>query len=89
MVRMINMDNNKAYKECGDNHLLVYNEVVRDGINVEYRSVGLCSLCGSVVELFDGSAQTVIRYTIPCLIGSMKDLSMTSSRTPNCGNVNS
>jgi len=45
------MNNDKVCKECGDNHLLVYNKVVRDGINVEYRSVCLCTLCGSVVEL--------------------------------------
>ncbi len=45
------MNNEKTCKECGDNRLLSYNEAVRNGIEVEYRSVGLCSLCGSVVEL--------------------------------------
>jgi len=45
------MDNEKTCNECGDNRLLSYNEAVRSGINVEYRSVGLCILCGSVVEL--------------------------------------
>ena len=45
------MNNEKACKECGDNRLLRYNEAVRNGTDVEYRSVGLCSLCRSVVEL--------------------------------------
>jgi hypothetical protein len=45
------MNNDKTCKECGENRLLIYNEAVRNGTDVEYRSVGLCSLCGSVVEL--------------------------------------
>ena len=45
------MNNEKVCKECSDNRLLIYNEAVRNGIEVEYRSVGLYSLCGSVVEL--------------------------------------
>jgi len=45
------MNNEKACNECGDSCLLIYNEAVRNGTNVEYRSVGLCLLCGSVIEL--------------------------------------
>jgi hypothetical protein len=45
------MNNEKACNECGDNRLLIYNEAIRKGTDVEYRSVGLCTLCGSVVEL--------------------------------------
>jgi len=45
------MNNEKTFNECGDNRLLIYNEAIRNGIEVEYRSVGLCILCGSVVEL--------------------------------------
>lgn len=45
------MDNEKACNECGDNRLIAYNEAVRNGTEVEYRSVGLCTLCGSVGEL--------------------------------------
>ena len=45
------MNNEKACNECDDNRLLIYNEAVRNGIEVEYPSVGLCSLSGSVVEL--------------------------------------
>jgi len=45
------MNNEKAYKECGDNRFLIYNEAARNGTQVEYRSVGLCTLCGSVVDL--------------------------------------
>jgi hypothetical protein len=45
------MNNEKACNECGDNRLLSYNEAVRNGIEVEYRSVGLCTLCGSVFDL--------------------------------------
>ena len=45
------MNNEKTCNECGDDRLLIYNEDIRNGINIEYRSVGLCTLCGSVVEL--------------------------------------
>jgi len=45
------MNNEKTCNGCGDNHLIVYNEAVRNGTDVEYRSIGLCTLCGSMVEL--------------------------------------
>ena len=38
------MNNEKACNKCGDNRLLVYNEAVRNGTDVEYRSVGLCTM---------------------------------------------
>jgi len=45
------MNNEKACNECGDNRFARLYEAVRNGIEVEYRSVGLCTLCGSVVKL--------------------------------------
>ncbi|CAG0985416.1 hypothetical protein METP3_02324 [Methanosarcinales archaeon] len=45
------MNNVNVCKECDGNRLLIYNEAARNGTRVEYRSVGLCTLCGSVVEL--------------------------------------
>jgi len=38
IVRRINMNNEKTCNECGDNRLLIYNEAVRNGTDVEYRS---------------------------------------------------
>jgi len=45
------MNDEKLCNVCGDNRFNVYIEAVRHGTDVEYRSVGLCLLCGSVVEL--------------------------------------
>ena len=45
------MNDEKSCNVCGDNRLNLYIEAVRHGTAVEYQSIGLCSLCGGVVEL--------------------------------------